>query len=75
MNITQLMQYISPELICQVVYPQNIDYLDIRLLCGAETEFINNCIYLGSLANISASLYQDMEHRLTMRCWGWHLSV
>ena len=50
-NITQLMQYISPELICQVVYPQNIDYLDIRLLCGAETEFINNCIYLGSLAN------------------------
>lgn len=59
MNITQLMQYISPELICQVVYPQNIDYLDIRLLCGAETEFINNCIYLGSLANISASLYQD----------------
>lgn len=41
MNITQLMQYISPELICQVVYPQNIDYLDIRLLCGAETEFIN----------------------------------
>ena len=46
MNITQLMQYISPELICQVVYPQNIDYLDIRLLCGAETEFINNCICL-----------------------------
>lgn len=59
MNMMQLTQYISPELICETAFPQNLDYFDIRLLCGAETEFINNCIYLGSLIDVPSELYWD----------------
>lgn len=59
MDMMQLTQYISPELICETAFPQNLDYFDIRLLCGTETEFINNCIYLGSLSEVPPDLYRD----------------
>lgn len=59
MNMTQLMQYIPCELIRKASHPQDLDYFDIRLLCGQETEFIDNCIYLGSLADVPVSMYRD----------------
>ena len=59
MNLIQLMEYISPEYICKVVTPKKLDYSDIRLICGAETVFIDNCIYLGSLSNVPAEAYKD----------------
>lgn len=58
MHIAQLIQYISPELIRETSSPQNLDYFDIRLLCGPETEFIDNCLYLGRLSDVPETLYR-----------------
>lgn len=59
MNLIQLREYIAPEFICKVVTPLNLDYSDIRLICGEETVFIDNCIYIGNLSDIPAEMYRD----------------
>ena len=59
MNFHQLQDCISPEFITKIEIPRGLDYSDIRLICGADTHFLDNCIYLGSLAGVPEEGYKN----------------
>lgn len=58
MNLIQLKEYIAPEFISNVVTPKKLDYSDIRLVCGTQTTFMDNCIYMGSLSDVPVEAYK-----------------
>ena len=58
MNLIQLKEYIPPGFISNVVTPKKLDYSDIRLICGDQTTFIDNCIYVGCLSDVPAEAYK-----------------
>ena len=59
MNLAQLKNYIAPEFISEMTTPNNTDYSDIRLICGAETMFIDNCVYVGDLSDVPVEAYKN----------------
>ncbi len=59
MNLSQLTEYIPHQYISEVVIKKNLDYADIKLICGANTVFFDNCLYMGDLSDVPGEAYKD----------------
>ena len=53
------MEHIPPESVIEAVKKNDLDYMEIRLICGTHTVFYDHCIYIGDLSDVPAEAYKD----------------